>query len=183
MKISPVLALGSLTLCLGISACDDEAEPPPEVRIAATPMSVAAGDVVTVDVEVEHFELAEPDGTHGEHDHGDHDHDNLEKGGSFPVGSSLEPLAEGEHEHEEDHDHDHGSSASGDYDGPRIGHYHIYLDDLMTEPLVQGWQDSVEVTIPADTAAGSHMLMLRLHGLDHRIIEPQIVGSTMIEVE
>lgn len=75
--------------------------------------------------------------------------------------------AEGEHEH------------TGDI--PRIGHYHIYLDSMETNPILMGHESSVELTVTA--SAGPHRLIVRLHNLDHTIIEPQITGEAAITIE
>ena len=70
------------------------------------------------------------------------------------------------------------------YSGPRTGHFHVYLDNLEagTEPLLQGTSAPVDIVIPADTGAGQHTLMVRLHGPDHKIITPEIVDTVPFTV-
>ena len=38
------------------------------------------------------------------------------------------------------------------------------------------------ITIPADTVAGTHVLIARLHGADHLILEPEVTEEVEIEV-
>ncbi|MCO4772132.1 MAG: hypothetical protein KDA24_19015 [Deltaproteobacteria bacterium] len=94
--------------------------------------------------------------------------------------------SEDEHAHGDDDDDDHGDAV--DLDGPcPIGHVHVYLDDLMTEPLGQPTTPTATVTIPADTPAGEHTLIGRLHGLDHTIFVTddgeEVTAQTTITVE
>ena len=46
------------------------------------------------------------------------------------------------------------------------GHVQIHLDDVATPPLVVTAQVNVNVTIPAQTPAGSHKLICRVHRHD-----------------
>ena len=46
------------------------------------------------------------------------------------------------------------------------GHVQIYLDDVATPPLVVTAQVNVNVTIPAQTPAGNHKLICRVHHHD-----------------
>lgn len=48
-------------------------------------------------------------------------------------------------------------------DEDKAGHFKIYLDDTGGEPLVVTAQASAQVKIPADTSAGDHKLICRLH--------------------
>lgn len=64
---------------------------------------------------------------------------------------------------------------------PRTGHYHIYLDSFEVNPLVMGTAPSVELTVTA--SAGPHRVLVRLHGTDHRIIEPQITSEATLTIE
>lgn len=53
------------------------------------------------------------------------------------------------------------------------GHLHIYLNTTEENPLVQSVMTRFPVVIPAETATGAHQLIVRLHGGDHRIIQPE----------
>lgn len=88
----------------------------------------------------------------------------------------------------EDHAHlfttSRGHEATGEEDSgdiPRTGHYHIYLDSFDVNPLVMGTTPSVDLTVTA--SAGVHRLIVRLHGTDHRIIEPQITDEASLTIE
>jgi hypothetical protein len=61
------------------------------------------------------------------------------------------------------------------------GHYHVYLDDLESEPLLQGHESPVDVVV--DAAAGPHELLVRLNGNDHKIVEPEVVDSVEISIQ
>lgn len=63
------------------------------------------------------------------------------------------------------------------------GHVHIYLDDLMTNPILMQEMATGTATIPAGTAAGTHTLIARLHTSDHLIVEPQVTKELTIEVQ
>jgi hypothetical protein len=83
------------------------------------------------------------------------------------------------------HDDD-GDSHAGDDDGAMEcagGHVHIYLDSLMENPLAMPESSPTLITIPAETAAGSHMLVARLHNYDHTIVEPEVTAELEITVE
>lgn len=67
------------------------------------------------------------------------------------------------------------------YDGVCEGHYHVYLDDLMTDPILQAWDEEVTVTVDADP--GDHELIVRLNGSDHKFIQPEIKDSVTITVQ
>jgi len=86
---------------------------------------------------------------------------------------SVENFTIGHDEHGHD-GHTHGCTT---------GHAHIYLDDLMTNPLAMPMKASASVTIPADTEPGKHELIARLHGSDHKILEPQVKKTVVIEVK
>ncbi len=75
-------------------------------------------------------------------------------------------------------DHDHGGSA--DCAG---GHYHVYLDDLLTNPIAMPETAAATLTIPEETEAGPHTLIVRLHNRDHTIVEPQVITELSIQVE
>ncbi len=63
------------------------------------------------------------------------------------------------------------------------GHVHVYLDDLMTNPLTQAVTSEFILTIPDDTALGPHTIIGRLHNQDHTIFEPAVVAEVDITVE
>lgn len=83
--------------------------------------------------------------------------------------------------------HDHGDERPDDtqfrdgYEGACEGHYHVYLDDLMTQPLLMAWEEEISVTVDAD--AGEHELFVRLNDGGHKIIQPEVVDSVMITVQ
>ncbi|MCA9705730.1 MAG: hypothetical protein KDK70_07775 [Myxococcales bacterium] len=68
-------------------------------------------------------------------------------------------------------------------DGCLVGHVHIYLDDLMTNPIAMQTFAEGDVVIPADTTPGEHQLIARLHNADHTIIEPQVTLEQTITVQ
>lgn len=63
------------------------------------------------------------------------------------------------------------------------GHVHIYLDDLMTNPLTQAVTSEFMFTIPDGTAVGDHVIIGRLHNRDHTILEPRVTLEVDIAVE
>ncbi len=79
---------------------------------------------------------------------------------------------------EADHEHDEAGAGGEDH----MGHVHIYLDDLMTNPVLMQVELVETVTIPDDTEAGTHTLIARLHNSEHEIIEPQVIAEVDIEV-
>jgi hypothetical protein len=154
--IAPGLVLTGV-LVLGCNGNDDEDLPPPTIQISVTPSTIASGDMVTIDVQVQNFTLS--DG----HDH-DHDHDNLEREPASGLQADGTPRGHGE-----------------TWDGPREGHYHVYLNDFMTNPLAHAYEHQITLTIEAEP--GEHELLARLHSLDHRIIMPEITDSTPLTVQ
>lgn len=87
---------------------------------------------------------------------------------------------EGEHMHGDLRPDDTQFRHDG-YEGACEGHYHVYLDDLMTPPLLMAWDEVVDVTVDADV--GEHELFVRLNDNGHKIIEPEIVDAVTITVE
>ena len=85
----------------------------------------------------------------------------------------------GGHEHEasaaEDDDH-HAADCAG-------GHLHIYLDDVISNPLSMPESHVSEVMIPDDATAGDHTLIARLQNRDHTILEPQVTAELTITVQ
>ena len=138
--------------------CTETAEPQ-LISFEVSPGSGAVGTEVTSTVEVADFELT---GHSDEgHDHGDEGHG------------------------DDKHGHDHGDEdGHSDDDGAKVmkGHVHIYMDDLMTNPLLQQAQQTSAFTIPDDIEPGMHTLIARLHDAGHLIIEPQITLEVMFEV-
>ena len=82
----------------------------------------------------------------------------------------------GEHGGEHDGGHDGGDKVSpiSEDTGCHVGHVHVYLDDLMTDPLAQLTTAEGHVVLPDDIETGDHRLIMRLHDATHRIIEPQV---------
>lgn len=147
-----------VSLSVGCNGDDEDDLPPPTVQVSISPDTIASGDMITVDVEVEHFTLS--DGQ----DH-DHDHEDLQLDRTPGLRAGVAPQAHGD----------------GAYHGPREGHYHVYLDDLESNPLVHTSEHRVTLAVEADP--GQHEIIVRLHSLDHRIIEPQITDSTPLTVQ
>ncbi|MEX1362435.1 MAG: hypothetical protein AB1Z98_04870 [Nannocystaceae bacterium] len=174
MKLAAPLL--SILLAMTAFGCDeDEAVadmPAPVLRVEADVTEVMPGDTITLTIEVDNFTLS---GEDHDHDHGD-DHEHLERGFEPGLASPSGPAAA--EEGHEDHDHDHGDDAA--YDGPREGHVHVYLDDTMVDPLAMLTTATGEVVIDAEP--GTHTLINRLHGADHKIIEPQIIEEIEITV-
>ncbi|MEE2829828.1 MAG: hypothetical protein VX498_11625 [Myxococcota bacterium] len=92
---------------------------------------------------------------------------------------------------EADH-HDHGEDEEGSHDDHAAenpcpnGHVHVYLDDLMTDPLGMPTSSTATVELPLDTAAGQHTLIARLHSADHTILrvgDAEVTAELVITVE
>ena len=83
---------------------------------------------------------------------------------------------EGHHAEEGGHSAEEESTCKG-------GHLHVYLDELMTNPLVMTEETTFQITIPADTAAGDHTLIARLQNRDHSIYEPEVTKEVTITVQ
>jgi hypothetical protein len=71
--------------------------------------------------------------------------------------------------------HGEGSSSACE------GHYHVYVDDLMTNPVLQDWQP--ETTLVVEAEPGMHELIVRLNASDHKIVEPEVTDRVTITVE
>ncbi len=63
------------------------------------------------------------------------------------------------------------------------GHVHVYLDDLMTNPLIQAVESEFTITIPQDTAPGAHIIIGRLQNRDHSILTPEVTLEVNLTVE
>jgi len=73
---------------------------------------------------------------------------------------------------------DHGEGG-GD---PNQGHYHVYLDSLETNPILQDHRSPATVVIPIGTSTGAHALIVRLNHDDHRTIVPHVQATAAITV-
>ena len=62
------------------------------------------------------------------------------------------------------------------------GHVQIYLDDVTTPPLVVTAQVNVNVTIPAQTPAGNHKLICRVHHHDGTPTDTKFEVSITVKV-
>ncbi len=93
---------------------------------------------------------------------GESDHEHLELDFDPPLTAQADPF------------------AAGEYTGPSEGHVHVYLDDLEENPLAMITTVTGEVVVEADP--GAHTLICRLHGSDHKIIEPQIIDEVDLTV-
>lgn len=63
------------------------------------------------------------------------------------------------------------------------GHVHVYLDDLMSNPLTQAVTSEFMFTIPDTTTVGEHVIIGRLHNRDHTILEPQVTVEVDVTVQ
>ncbi len=63
------------------------------------------------------------------------------------------------------------------------GHVHVYLDDLMTNPLIQAVESKFVITIPMDTELGDHTIIGRLQNRDHSILTPEVAVEVDLTVE
>ncbi len=75
--------------------------------------------------------------------------------------------------------------AGGEDQGVNVGHIHTYWDSLDYGAFLDwhGPEPVFEQAIPAEAEPGEHVLILRLHRADHRIIEPQVTGEVGVVVE
>lgn len=159
-RLAPLFAF---TVALGVGvACDPAEDEAPEcggdpelISAGDLPDTAAAGDTMTLAFEVEFFEFSGGDDDH-DHDH-DHDHDG--------------------------HGDDGKVSVTSEETGCFLGHVHVYLDDLMTDPIAQIVTAEGDITLPDDIEAGDHRLIMRLHDASHRIIEPQVTLEHMFTVQ
>jgi len=161
---SSLLAAALLTTLAGCTDGEEDHEPTPTLMISADVTDIMSGDTITLTIDVEHFTLSgEADGGH---DDGQDGHENLELDFDPPLVAPSDPFA---------------ADVENHYEGPREGHVHVYLDDYMTNPLAMLTTSTGEVIVEADP--GSHTLLCRLHGSDHKIIEPQITFDIDIAVQ
>jgi hypothetical protein len=63
------------------------------------------------------------------------------------------------------------------------GHYHVYLDDVLTTYLVVGFDGQDTVTIPAATTVGAHVLKVQLQSNTHAPIAEAAVFDVPITVQ
>lgn len=103
------------------------------------------------------------------------DPDTVAAGGNIDVTIAGSDLGFAEHDEGDDH-HGEAEACPG-------GHIHVYLDDLMTNPLAQEEALEFTLTIPDDTEPGEHTLIARLHNRDHIIYKPEVTKETDITVE
>jgi hypothetical protein len=84
---------------------------------------------------------------------------------------------------------EHGEGEAGDY--PDGGHFHVYLDSVETNPLLNncpdycehpGFSNSIRLKIPDDAIPGSHQLILRLNADTHMFLVPEIEKSTPLTI-
>ena len=57
---------------------------------------------------------------------------------------------------------------------PGSGHYHVYLGDAQTEPLLVSAEESAIVKVPADVTDGTHSLRIQLRNHDHSSLDPPV---------
>ncbi|MCA9650319.1 MAG: hypothetical protein KC501_10445 [Myxococcales bacterium] len=151
-RLGPLLVTLLAASSIACTGDDDEGGPAPTLMMTADRSEIATGETITLTIEVENFELS------GE------EHQHLERGFDPPLAAEPgDPLA-----------------AEAEYTGPRVGHVHVYLDDLMVNPLAMITTSPGQVVVDAEP--GAHTLIGRLHGTDHKIIEPQIIDEVEITV-
>jgi hypothetical protein len=155
MRIASSLVLGALVSTLAFG-CDSEEDPqpPPTLSVEATPTEISSGDSVTLKFTIENFTLS-----------GEHDHAHLEAAFDPDLAARPDPLE---------------AEDVAEYDGPREGHVHVYLDDFETNPI--GMLTVTEAEVVVEAEPGTHTLLCRLHGSDHKIIEPQVIDSVELTV-
>ena len=103
------------------------------------------------------------------------------QGGEIEVAFELSFFElSGEAGHHEDEEEGHEEDGHAHENPCPNGHVHVYLDDLLTEPL--GMPDITPATlvIPLDAVAGEHTLIARLHNADHTILH---VGDAEVTAE
>ena len=62
------------------------------------------------------------------------------------------------------------------------GHVHVYLDDVMTNPLVMIEATSFPIALPNDVAEGDHTLIARLQNHDHTIVKPEVTAEATLTI-
>jgi len=134
------------------AACGED-HPAPTVSATVTPQTFVSGSTVTLSVMTTHFDIRNP--ANGGHQHG------------------LRAAA-GDHE---DHDHD----DHGHVEYPTAGHYHVYLDSTEVNPLVMGYENSIDFLVTA--TAGPHKLIIRLNEDSHAFLVPEIKTEVSITVQ
>jgi hypothetical protein len=92
-------------------------------------------------------------------------------------------LRDPEEAHDDDEEKPLVERADGDYEGPCGGHYHIYLDntDEGNDPLLMDWNEETTLTVDADP--GSHLLIVRLNGDDHKFLDPEVRGEATFDIQ
>ncbi len=147
----------ALAICaIAFAGCIFDGNEHPRIQeVIVEPSTVTAGDTVTVTVHTTHFTLVHDGDSGGE---GDDD-------------------GEGEHEGDDDGEGHHGGGDANS------GHFHIYLDNLLDNPLAMPHMQIFEIQIPEETAPGTHQLIVRLQHASHLIIEPQVISAAAITVE
>jgi hypothetical protein len=62
------------------------------------------------------------------------------------------------------------------------GHLHVYLDDVMTNPLVMIEATEFPIALPHDVTEGDHTLIARLQNHDHTIVKPEVTAEASITI-
>jgi hypothetical protein len=75
----------------------------------------------------------------------------------------------------------HAEGANGS--SPNSGHFHVYLDDRETNPLLMPATESFDCTLPTTVTPGQHTLIVRLHSQDHLIIRPEVSSEFALTVD
>jgi len=145
----------SALLVLLVACGGSEPMEPEILSFVVDPEVAAQGEEVTATFELAHFTLT------GEEGHA-HEEDGM---------GDMDGMEDGEHEGHDSHDGE-----------TQMGHVHIYLDDLETNPLAMQTELVGTFIVPEDTEIGEHTLIARLHDSDHLIIEPQVTAEFDLDV-
>ena len=172
LKRSIVALACLLTAPIACDSDDDEAAVcpgAPELVKVHAPDTAAAGDTIAVSFDVTNFEFSmEGEHDHGDHDHGDHDSGGDESGGDESGSGGFEFRA---------------AEAMSTETGCYVGHVHVYVDDLMTDPIAQVTVPSADIVLPSDLAPGEYNFIYRLHDATHKIITPEVIVERTLTIQ
>ena len=63
---------------------------------------------------------------------------------------------------------------------PGTGHYHVYLGDADSEPLLVSAEASAVVKVPAEVTDGTHTLRIQLRNNDHSPLDPPVEAGVRL---
>jgi len=102
------------------------------------------------------------------------------------AGDTIDVTVTGEHLGElEESTTSTGMEEMGEENEPLClgGHLHVYIDELMSNPIAQQEALAFPVVIPDTTPPGDHTLIVRLHNKDHTIYKPEVTAEVAITVQ